>query len=69
MTTQERDNAITQMSKHYFSVMTTRVNENIQLDALSICEEWVVNGKDPQDEDTAFIFIPNTTFGDWTWEV
>ena len=69
MTTQERDNAITQMSKHYFSVMQTRVKEDRHLDALSICEEWVVNGKDPQDEDTEFIFIPNTTFGDWTWEV
>lgn len=38
-------------------------------DALAICEEWMVDGKDPQDEDTEYIFIPNITYGDWTWDV
>lgn len=66
---QERDISIEQMSIHLFEQMKQRIKEDRQLDALAICEEFVINGIDPQEVDTEYIFIPNTTFGDWTWNV
>jgi hydrogenase maturation factor HypF (carbamoyltransferase family) len=49
--------------------MKTAMQEDRNEDAIAICEEWLVDGKDPQDTDYEYIFMNNTTFGDWTWEV
>ncbi len=69
MQTQERDQCIDKMANHLFSVMQECIKDDRNEDALAICEEWMVDGKDPQDEDTEYIFIPNITYGDWTWDV
>jgi hydrogenase maturation factor HypF (carbamoyltransferase family) len=65
----EREYCIDNMSETLFATMKTAMQEDRNEDAIAICEEWLVDGKDPQDTDYEYIFMNNTTFGDWTWEV
>ena len=57
----ERDTCIENMAETLFMRMQRLIKSDQQLNALAICEEWLVDGKDPQDEDTEFIFVPNLT--------
>jgi hypothetical protein len=65
----EREYCIDNMSETLFSTMKRAMQDDRNEDAIAICEEWLVDGKDPQDSDFEYIFMNNTTFGDWTWEV
>ena len=60
----EREYAIDNMADSLFEQMTNLIKTSKQLDALAICEEWLVDGKDPQDGDYKFIFLKNFTLED-----
>ena len=60
----EREYAIDNMAYSLFEQMTNLIKTSKQLDALAICEEWLVDGKDPQDGDYKFIFLKNFTLGE-----
>ena len=55
----EREYAIDNMADSLFDQMKSLIKVDQQLDALAICEEWLVDGKDPQDGDYKFIFLKN----------
>ena len=55
----ERDTSIDNMAESLFERMQKLMNKNRIDDSIAICEEWLVDGKDPQDEDTEFIFMNN----------
>ena len=57
----EREYAIDNMADSLFDQMKSLIKVDQQLDALAICEEWLVDGKDPQDGDYKFIFLKNFT--------
>ena len=59
----EREYAIDNMADSLFDQMKNLIKSEKQLDALAICEEWLVDGKDPQDGDYKFIFLKNFTLG------
>ena len=52
------------MADSLFDQMKDLIKQDHQLDALAICEEWLVDGKDPQDGDYKFIFLKNFTLED-----
>ena len=60
----EREYAIDNMADSLFDQMKSLIKIDQQLDALAICEEWLVDGKDPQDSDYQFIFLKNFTLED-----
>ncbi len=55
----ERETCIDNMADTLFDVMQKAMNEERHGDAIAICEEWLIDGKDPQDSDTEFTFIKN----------
>ena len=60
----EREYAIDNMADSLFDQMKSLIKVDQQLDALAICGEWLVDGKDPQDGDYKFIFLKNFTLGE-----
>jgi len=59
--TPEMQHSIDNMSETLFSAMEESVNQGRHDDAIALCEEWLVDGKDPEDGEYEFIFIPNFT--------
>ena len=55
----ERETCIDNMADTLFLIMKEHIKNEENDDALAICEEWMVDGKDPQDDDTEFIFMNN----------
>ena len=55
----ERETCIDNMGDTLFQVMQEHIKCGQNDDAIAICEEWLVDGKDPQDEDFEFIFMNN----------
>ena len=55
----ERETCIDNMSDTLFQVMRKAMKEDRNDDAIALCEEWLVDGKDPQDSDTEFTFVKN----------
>jgi hypothetical protein len=49
------------MAETYWDAMHKCVEDKREMDAVSIYEEWVVDGIDPQDDDYVFIFAPDLT--------
>ena len=59
--TPEMEHSIDNMADTLFAAMEERIKEGNNEDAIAICEEWLVDGVDPQDGNYEFIFIPNYT--------
>lgn len=59
--TPEMEHSIDNMADTLFAAMEARIKEGNNEDAIAICEEWLVDGCDPQDGEYEFIFIPNFT--------
>ena len=59
--TPEMQHSIDNMGETLWEAMHKCVEDKRELDAVSIFEEWMVNGKDPEDGKYEFIFIPNFT--------
>ena len=57
----DRDHMVDTMRDTYWDAMNNLVNEGREIDAISVFEEWVVDGVDPQDGDVEFIFAPDLT--------
>ena len=57
----DRDHMVDTMRDTYWTAMHDCVDDERHADAISVFEEWVVDGVDPQDEDTEFIFAPDLT--------
>ena len=57
----DRDHMIDTMRDTYWDAMNNLVNEGREIDAISVFEEWVVDGVDPQDGEVEFIFAPDLT--------
>lgn len=57
----ERDTAIDNMAETLFNSMVECADDGRNFDAISIYEEWVIDGVDPQDEDYEFTFMNNLT--------
>ena len=55
----EREMCVDNMGDTLFQVMQEHIKCGQNDDAIAICEEWLVDGKDPQDDDTEFIFMNN----------
>ena len=49
------------MAETLFDAMNECANRGDNFDAVSVFEEWVVDGKDPQDGDVEIIFVPDLT--------
>ena len=57
----DRDHMVDTMRDTYWDAMNNLVNEGREIDAISVFEEWVVDGVDPQDGDVEFTFINDLT--------
>jgi len=55
----EREMCVDNMGDTLFQVMEEHIKCGQNDNAIAICEEWLVDGKDPQDDDTEFIFMNN----------
>ena len=60
-TVDDRQQMIDTMRDTYWNAMHNCVNLGREIDAVSVYEEWVVDGVDPQDGDVEFIFAPDLT--------
>ena len=59
--TDDRDDMIDTMGETYFKAMTTLAADNRNFDAIACYEEWVVDGKDPQDGGVEIFFAEDLT--------
>jgi len=59
--TDDRDDMINTMGETYFTAMTTLAADNRNFDAIACYEEWVVDGKDPQDGGVEIFFAHDLT--------
>lgn len=59
--TPEMQHSIDNMSDTLFSAMQKSMNQGRNADAIALCEEWLVDGKDPEDGEYEFTFISNFT--------
>ena len=57
----DRDHMIDQMAQSYWRAMNQCANRGDNFDAVACYEEWVVDGKDPQDGEVEIIFAPDLT--------
>lgn len=61
MQTPEFQHSIDNMSETLFSAMEECIKQGKNEDAIAICEEWLVDGQDPEDGKYEFYFMPNFT--------
>jgi len=59
--TPEMQHSIDNMSETLLQAMHDCVDDKREMDAVSIYEEWIVDGQDPEDGEYEFTFIPNFT--------
>tara|TARA_B100002019_G_C20946670_1_gene439480 strand:+ start:249 stop:488 length:240 start_codon:yes stop_codon:yes gene_type:complete len=57
----DRQHMVDTMAETLFDAMNECANRGDNFDAVSVFEEWVVDGKDPQDGDVEIIFVPDLT--------
>ena len=57
----DRDHMVDTMRDTYWDAMNKGVDDGREIDAISVFEEWVVDGVDPQDGEVEFIFAPDLT--------
>jgi hypothetical protein len=57
----DRDHMVDTMRDTYWDAMNKGVDDGREIDAISVFEEWVVDGVDPQDGDVEIIFAPDLT--------
>ena len=55
----ERETSIENMGETLFLRLTDKVKKGENDDAIALCEEWIVGGVDPQDQDYEWTFIEN----------
>tara|TARA_B100000085_G_scaffold110152_1_gene100564 strand:- start:51 stop:290 length:240 start_codon:yes stop_codon:yes gene_type:complete len=60
-TVDDRQQMIDTMRDTYWNAMHNCVNLGREIDAVSVYEEWVVDGVDPQDGESVFTFVLDLT--------
>ena len=60
-TVDDRQHIIDTMRDTYWEAMNNCVNLGREIDAVSVYEEWVVDGVDPQDGESVFTFVLDLT--------
>ncbi len=59
--TPEMQHSIDNMADTLWEVMNNHMQNDRQHDAIAVCDEFLVDGRDPLDGEYQFIFIPNFT--------
>jgi hypothetical protein len=59
--TPEMQHSIDNMADTLWEVMNNHMHADRQDDAIAVCEEFLVDGRDPLDGEYEFVFIPNFT--------
>ena len=59
--TDDKQHMIDTMGETYYDAMIKCVENERNLEAIACYEEWVVDGKDPQDGGVEVIFAPDLT--------
>ena len=68
-TTDDRDHMIDTMGESLYEAMINCANDGREFDAISVYEEWVVDGVDPQDGGVEFTFMEDLTQEtNWNYE-
>ena len=57
----DKQHMIDTMGETYYDAMIKCVEDERNLEAIACYEEWVVDGKDPQDGEVEIIFAPDLT--------
>ena len=57
----DKQHMIDTMGETYYDAMIKCVEDKREFDAVACYEEWVVDGKDPQDGEVEIIFAPDLT--------
>jgi hypothetical protein len=57
----DKQHMIDTMGETYYDAMIKCVEKEQNLEAIACYEEWVVDGKDPQDGEVEIIFAPDLT--------
>ena len=55
----EKETSIENMGETYFLRLTDLVKEGKNEDAIAVCEEWIVDGVDPQEGEYEWTFMNN----------
>ena len=61
MNSKQRQSCVDNMSESLFDLVTAHVKLNNPDDAFAVMNEWIVDGKDPEDGEYEFLFIPDLT--------
>jgi hypothetical protein len=59
--TDDKQHMIDTMAETYWEAMHNCVNVGRAMDAVSVYEEWIVDGEDPDDGETVFTFVMDLT--------
>lgn len=59
--TTEMQHSIDNMADTLWEVMNNHMQNDRQDDAIAVCEEFLVDGRDPLDGEYEFFFMPNLT--------
>ena len=57
----DKQHMIDTMGETYYDAMIQCCQDKREFDAIACYEEWVVDGKDPQDGEVEIIFAPDLT--------
>ena len=61
MNKKQRQPGVYTVSESLFDLVTAHVKLNNPDDAFAVMNEWIVDGKDPEDGEYEFLFIPDLT--------
>ena len=57
----DKHHMVDTMRDTYYDAMNKNANDGREFEAIAVFEEWVVDGKDPQDGGVEIIFAPDLT--------
>ena len=61
MNNKQRQSCVDDMANSLFELVTAHAKLNNSDDAFAVMSEWIVDGKDPEDGEYEFLFIPDLT--------
>lgn len=67
--TSDQQHSIDNMGDSLIEAMRVAIGQGRIEDAAAISDEWITpDCNDPCNGEYEFIFLKNSTFGDWTWD-
>ena len=61
MNNKQRQSCVDNMSESLLDTVNQHCESNRLDDAFAVMNEWIVDGKDPEDGEYEFLFIPDLT--------